>query len=134
MCFCMYSACLSAKLRRADTRAVKNTTPRVRCFIKHDRLCHENTNHAQMNTRKETVHPGMKNKYISSHLQRYIKIVFSCESQRFGDMSCREVCLLSDIIETRWHSACAAQSAPKKNLLFSRNHDPVTQDDPQTAL
>lgn len=78
----------------------------------------KNTNHAQMNTRKETVHPGMKNKYISSHLQRYIKIVFSCESQRFGDMSCREVCLLSDIIETRWHSACAAQSAPKKNLLF----------------
>ena len=37
---------------------------------------------------------------------------FWCELQTLGDMNCRNVCLLMNIMKL-WHSACSAQSAYK---------------------
>ena len=64
---------------------------------------------------------------------------FWCELPIFGDISCRDCCLLSNIMGLN----CALNvvlTLPKIHLKnstavsLSRNHDPITQNNPQTLL
>lgn len=66
---------------------------------------------------------------------KYIFIVLFIHLDRFGvsckvlEIGCRDICLLSNIMEldgTRLMMLAA--------MFLSKNHDPVTQNDPQTLL
>ena len=74
---------------------------------------------------KGTVHPKIKNTHCPSFRAIYQSTLFWCELPTFGDIDC----LLSNIMGLNG----ALNSAPIVMSLL-RNHEPVTQNNPQTLL
>jgi len=70
----------------------------------------------------------------------YQSRLFWCELPSVGDICCRNVCFLSNIMELDG-TRLVVLKVPKNtlerlniNLSLSKNHDPVTQDNPQTFV
>ena len=76
---------------------------------------------------------------VLNHSAIYPLRLFWCELQRFGSIGYRDVCLLSSITgcDGTQHVVLKAPKIHLKNstaMSLSRNHDLVTQDNPQTLL